>query len=101
MVEGGYLESLGGSGTYVTGRELTGRFDLDLHKPWRQQLIAQGHDARSRMDDTSGAPVPPELERTFKQFVSTGRLILPVRYILSTKYDRPHGIVVAGRVGRR
>ncbi|MFC9767193.1 GntR family transcriptional regulator [Rhodococcus jostii] len=75
MVEDGYLESRRGSGTYVTGRELTGRFDLDLHKPWRQQLIAQGHDARSRMDDTSGAPVPPELERTFKQFVPTGRLI--------------------------
>lgn len=74
MVEDGYVESRRGSGTYVTGRALTGRYDLDLYKPWRDQLAAQGHEARSLVDDASDAPVPPELERTFKEYSPLGPL---------------------------
>lgn len=74
MVEDGYVESRRGSGTYVTGRALTGRYDLDLYKPWREQLVAHGHDARSVVERTSDAPVPPELERTFKEYAAVGPL---------------------------
>ncbi|MEW1931311.1 GntR family transcriptional regulator [Rhodococcus sp. NPDC079359] len=75
MVEDGYVESRRGSGTYVTGRALTGRYDLDLYKPWREQLIAQGHDARSRMDYPTAVPVPPELERSFREHASSRPLV--------------------------
>lgn len=66
MIDDGYLVSRRGSGTYVTSRSAAGRYDLDLNRPWREQLIAHGHQAESSLLEVRArAEVPRELARFF------------------------------------
>jgi DNA-binding GntR family transcriptional regulator len=51
LVSDGYLRSKRGSGSFVT--ESNRHFDVDLLRPWREQLLATGHVARSRLTDYS------------------------------------------------
>lgn len=60
LIADGYLRSRRGSGTFVT--EGIRRFDVDLLRPWREQLLATGHVARSRLAEYSAtAQVADEL----------------------------------------
>lgn len=43
MAEDRYLVSRQGSGTYVVPRPLTTKCNLDLNRPWREHLVAEGH----------------------------------------------------------
>jgi DNA-binding GntR family transcriptional regulator len=53
-----------GSGTYVAGRDSLARSDVDLLRPWRDQLLATGHVARSRLLDTlDNTRIPEDLWR--------------------------------------
>jgi DNA-binding GntR family transcriptional regulator len=60
LITDGYLRSKRGSGTFVT--EGNRQFDVDLLRPWREQLLATGHVARSRLTEYSkDTPVAHEL----------------------------------------
>lgn len=48
LAQDGYLESRRGAGTFVRHGGLV-KFDIDLLGPWREQLLAEGHVARSRL----------------------------------------------------
>ncbi len=49
----GVLESKRGSGIYVASRLDQARYDVNLLRPWREQLLAGGHVARSRLLERS------------------------------------------------
>lgn len=61
LVTEGLLLARRGSGTFVT--EGGHRFDIDLLRPWREQLLATGHVARSRLVETSDHVAIPDLLR--------------------------------------
>jgi DNA-binding GntR family transcriptional regulator len=64
LASDGLLHSRRGSGTYVTERRDLLRYDVDLLRPWREQLLATGHVARSRLMQTiANAQVPEDLRR--------------------------------------
>lgn len=67
LVTDGYLRSRRGSGTYVTERSDLIRCDVDLLRPWREQLLATGHVARSRLLEFSNDHrVPDDLRQTIE-----------------------------------
>jgi DNA-binding GntR family transcriptional regulator len=47
LIEEGYLRSRRGSGTYVTDKAVALICELDLARPWKEQLLIDGHDAQS------------------------------------------------------
>ncbi|MCU1480229.1 MAG: hypothetical protein JWQ19_1015 [Subtercola sp.] len=60
----GLLRSRRGSGTFVTEISDLLRCDVDLLRPWREQLLATGHTARSRLIETADhASIPEALRR--------------------------------------
>jgi DNA-binding GntR family transcriptional regulator len=64
LVSDGLLITRRGAGTYVPGHDRTARFDVDLLRPWREQLLATGHAARSRLIEVTEVDrVPPALRR--------------------------------------
>jgi len=64
LADDGLVNSRRGSGTFVTDRRDLLRYDVDLLRPWREQLLATGHVARSRLMETSAnAHVPEDLRR--------------------------------------
>lgn len=64
LADDGLLNTRRGSGTFVTDRRDLLRYDVDLLRPWREQLLATGHVARSRLMQTSAnAHVPEDLRR--------------------------------------
>jgi len=62
LTDDGYLRTKRGSGTYVTDRTVALICDLDLSRPWREQLLIDGHDAHSLLvETTTNAEVPTEI----------------------------------------
>lgn len=60
----GYVHSRRGSGTFVNPREDLIRCEVDLLRPWREQLLASGYVARSRLlEYERDATVPDDLGR--------------------------------------
>ncbi|WP_022883165.1 GntR family transcriptional regulator [Gryllotalpicola ginsengisoli] len=60
----GYVHSRRGSGTFVNAREDLIRCEVDLLRPWREQLLASGYVARSRLlEYERHAVVPEDLRR--------------------------------------
>ncbi|GGF31405.1 GntR family transcriptional regulator [Subtercola lobariae] len=60
----GLLRTRRGSGTFVTEGTDMLRYDVDLLRPWREQLLATGHVARSQLvETTEHAVIPGELRR--------------------------------------
>ena len=58
----GYLQARRGSGTYVTSRTDALRCDIDITLPWRDQLMAQGHQADSLLIEIQpDVPLSPAL----------------------------------------
>lgn len=58
----GLLRTRRGSGTFVADANEHVRFDVDLLRPWREQLLADGHVARSRLvevTEVDRAPAEP------------------------------------------
>ena len=58
----GLLRTRRGSGTFVADASEHPRFDIDLLRPWREQLLADGHVARSRLigvTEVDRAPAEP------------------------------------------
>lgn len=58
----GLLRTRRGSGTFVADAGERVRFDIDLLRPWREQLLADGHVARSRLveaGEVAHAPAEP------------------------------------------
>jgi GntR family transcriptional regulator len=51
LVADGYVRSRRGSGTFVNERNDLFRCDIELLRPWREQLLASGFVARSRLLD--------------------------------------------------
>jgi DNA-binding GntR family transcriptional regulator len=81
LASAGVLRTRRGSGTFVAGAGEHARYDIDLLRPWREQLLADGHVARSRLvEPAHEAPHAP---------VEVARLI---------GHDRParllHGLAV-------
>lgn len=75
LIDEGYLRSRRGSGTYVTDRTLSMVCDLDLARPWREQLVSDGHDARAELIETAvGVALPDDVTRTFDGRVPTDPL---------------------------
>jgi GntR family transcriptional regulator len=65
LVVDGYLTSRKGSGTYVADRDDLVKCDVDLLRPWREQLLATGNVARNRMVEfTASREVPADLRPT-------------------------------------
>ncbi|RFA11364.1 hypothetical protein B7R54_17180 [Subtercola boreus] len=60
LVADGLLLARRGSGTFVTENGDVQRSDIDLLRPWREQLLATGHVARSRLVETSEHVAVPE-----------------------------------------
>jgi DNA-binding GntR family transcriptional regulator len=74
LVADGYLRSRRGSGTFVTeGSGL--RFDVDLLRPWRDQLLATGHIARSRLVEYSAHGEMADELRSAVEYDGIDRLI--------------------------
>lgn len=66
LIDDGYLRARRGSGTYVTDRTVSLFCDLDLSRPWREQLLADGHEARSHLVETDeGVALPADIAHTF------------------------------------
>lgn len=64
LVADGLLFARRGSGTFVTEQGFGQRYDIDLLRPWREQLLATGHVARSRLVERSEhVGVPAALRR--------------------------------------
>jgi len=62
LVADGYLTTRRGSGTFVNDRDSVTRFDVDLLRPWREQLLSSGNVARSRLlSYEEQAELPEEL----------------------------------------
>jgi GntR family transcriptional regulator len=62
LAEEGFLDRRRGAGTFVVDREDRVACDVDLLRPWREQLLAGGHAARSRLIRfRPRTPLPPEL----------------------------------------
>jgi DNA-binding GntR family transcriptional regulator len=60
----GLLRSRRGSGTFVTESNDLLRSDVDLLRPWREQLLATGHVAQSRLVETAEhVRIPDALRR--------------------------------------
>ncbi|WP_019181093.1 GntR family transcriptional regulator [Microbacterium yannicii] len=60
----GYVHSRRGSGTFVNSREDLIRCEVDLLRPWREQLLASGNVARSRLlEYERHTTVPEDLRR--------------------------------------
>jgi len=94
MVEDGYLQTRRGSGTYVTDRALTGRYDLDLHRPWREQLTAQGHGARSQVQPRRRRPVASRVGTQLRHCRGARTPGLSPRGAPGRRHsDRPDGIL--------
>lgn len=63
LVTDGYLHRRRGAGTFVNARDDLLRCEVDLLRPWRDQLLATGHVARSRLLEYSAhAQVAEELK---------------------------------------
>lgn len=68
LTDDGYLRARRGSGTYVTDRAVALVCDLDLSRPWREQLLIDGHIAQSHLVETTvNAEVPPEILAAFSR----------------------------------
>ncbi len=68
LTDEGYLRTRRGSGTYVTDRTVALVCDLDLARPWREQLLIDGHDAQSHIVETTvNATVPPDIVAQFSR----------------------------------
>ncbi|MCU1527954.1 MAG: hypothetical protein JWP75_1717 [Frondihabitans sp.] len=66
LIDDGYLRTRRGSGTYVTDRTVPLVCDLDLARPWREHLIADGHEARTHLLETAvGVALPADMAHTF------------------------------------
>jgi len=66
LIEEGYLRSLRGSGTYVTEKPRALVCELDLARPWKEQLLIDGHDARSSAVETADdTPLPSAVSSVF------------------------------------
>lgn len=64
LTEHGLLRAKRGSGTFVSENAGQVRLDVNLLRPWREQLLATGHVARSRLlTHRRGGEVPAELMR--------------------------------------
>jgi DNA-binding GntR family transcriptional regulator len=60
----GLLRTRRGSGTFVADSGERARYDIDLLRPWREQLLADGHVARSRLVEVAEVgDAPPEPAR--------------------------------------
>ena len=76
LSDDGYLRSRRGSGTFVTDRTVALVCDLDLARPWREQLLIDGHDAQSHIVETTvNATVPPEIVSQFSRQAPPAPLI--------------------------
>lgn len=68
LTDDGYLRTKRGSGTYVTDRTVALVCDLDLSRPWREQLLIDGHEAQSHLVESAvNADVPPEILAKFSR----------------------------------
>ena len=66
LIDDGYLRARRGSGTFVTDRTVALVCELDLMRPWKEQLLIDGHSAESQMIETAdNATLPPEIAHTF------------------------------------
>ena len=75
LIEEGYLRTRRGSGTYVTDRTVALVCDLDLARPWREQLLRDGHEARSELIDSEpDAELPADIIHSFDGRVPNGPL---------------------------
>lgn len=75
LIDDGYLRTRPGSGTYLTDRTMSLICDLDLARPWREQLMIDGRDARSLLvESTVNATVPPEIVAQFSRQAPPARL---------------------------
>jgi DNA-binding GntR family transcriptional regulator len=75
LIDDGYLRSRRGSGTYVTDRTVSMVCDLDLARPWREQLVSDGHQARAELVESEvGVALPDDIARTFDGRVPTDPL---------------------------
>lgn len=64
LIQQGTLRSKRGSGTYISPQEAAPRITVHLLRPWREQLLATGHVARSRLIARDEArEVPSDLRR--------------------------------------
>lgn len=70
----GYIETRQGSGSFVRARADTVHCDLDLTRHWREQIVSAGHDAVSRLIETSPSlGLPPSIQRAFGAAIDDGR----------------------------
>lgn len=68
LIEEGYLRSRRGSGTFVTDNALAVVCELDLARPWKEQLLIDGHDARSHeIQAADDVPLPSAVASAFGQ----------------------------------
>ena len=74
LIDDGYLRTRRGSGTYVTDRTIALVCELDLARPWREQLVIDGRDARSHLIETMTSPLPAEIAHTFGREAPRGPL---------------------------
>jgi GntR family transcriptional regulator len=63
LVADGYVRSRRGSGTFVNERNDLFRCDIELLRPWREQLLASGFVARSRLLDYQASTEVPAVLR--------------------------------------
>jgi DNA-binding GntR family transcriptional regulator len=65
LTDDGLLRTRRGAGTFVTEGAERIRCDVDLLRPWREQLLASGHVARSRLVEfVRRGELPPDLRST-------------------------------------
>ncbi|TFB71191.1 GntR family transcriptional regulator [Cryobacterium glaciale] len=66
LIDEGYLRSRRGSGTYVTDSTVALVCELDLARPWKEQLLIDGHDARSQsVPSAHDLPLPTAVAHAF------------------------------------
>ena len=71
LADDGYVASRRGSGTYVTDRRDV-RCDLDLSRPWREQVVSTGHEASTHLVETHPIDrLPDDIARHFPRVTST------------------------------
>ena len=96
LIDEGFLRSRRGSGTYVTDKTVALVCELDLARPWKEQLLIDGHAARSHsIPAAQDLPLPLAVAQAYGWGMPLMHLYSSVT--LHTVDDVPIGVTEAWR----